>query len=256
MGLVNNDEHLLLKKINDKATQAFYNGYPTHTEFLDLHEQGLFQCHLKDLPIINYQLFGGYVEGERKVIVFYPDDYEKDQLYYPIKLLHIEPSGASFSEALSHRDYLGALMHLGIERYKMGDILCNEHGAFVFCMENISGYIVEQLLLVKKTNVSVTIKDYSEFNLAEQRYETIKGTVSSLRLDSIIKLGFSLSRSSALDLIKTGKAYINSRLSDKGSAAVSEGSVISLRGFGKLKLKTVGELTKKGRTYVEIDKYK
>lgn len=75
-------------------------------------------------------------------------------------------------------------------------------------------------------------------------------------MDSIIKLGFSLSRGNALELIKAGKAFVNSRLSEKGSTVISEGSVISLRGFGKLKLKTIGELTKKGRTYVEIDKYK
>lgn len=253
---INNEEHLLLRKVNDKATQAFYNSYPTHTEFLDLHEQGLFLCHLKDLPAISYQLFGGYEASERKIILFYSDDFEQDQLYFPLKLLHIQPSGGSFSETLSHRDYLGALMHLGIERYKIGDILCNEQGAFVFCMENIAEFIVEQLIMVKKANVSITIKECSEFIIPQQHFETIKGTVSSLRLDSIIKLGFSLSRGTALDLIKAGKAFINSRLSDKGSATVSEGAVISLRGFGKLKLKTVGDLTKKGRTYVEIDKYK
>lgn len=253
---INNEEHLLLKKINDKAYGAFYNGYPSHTEFLDLHEQGLFISQLKDLPPVGYQLFGGYDESERKCIVFYPDGYEKENLHFPLKLISIQTSGGHFTENLTHRDYLGALMHLGIERYKMGDILCNEHGAFVFCMENIADFIHEQLFMVKKTSVSITITDYSDFVNTEQRYEIIKGTVSSIRLDSIIKLGFSLSRGNALELIKAGKAFVNSRLSEKGSMVISEGSVISLRGFGKLKLKTIGDLTKKGRTYVVIDKYK
>lgn len=249
-----NEEKLLIRKLNDKANSALYYGYTTYTNFLDTNEQSVFLSHLKELNNVSYDLFGGYDESERKVLAFYADDAGKKRLDFPISIIHIKTQNQA--STLTHRDYLGAIMSLGIERHKIGDILCYEHGAYVFCINNIAEHIKERLITIKTTSVSAQVELMTGFELKEQSYELIKGTVSSLRLDSIIKLSFCISRSIALDLIKSKKAYVNSRLVEKGSASICEGNIISLRGYGKIKLKTIGNLTKKGRTYVEILKYK
>lgn len=251
---INSDEPLLIRKLVDKATQALYNNYPTYTQFLDLNEQSLFLSHLKEFPNIHYHLFGGYDESERKVVGFFSDDYHLDGLDYPIAALKIIPERTS--DKLTHRDYLGSIMSLGIERFMIGDIICVDNGAYVFCIDRISDYILEQLVNIRNSSITVEKVDVSFVQGIKPNFDVIKGTVSSLRLDSIVKLGFSMSRGNALALIESGKVYINSKLFEKGSAKIYEGDIISIRGFGKMKVQAIGELTKKGRTFIELYKYK
>jgi RNA-binding protein YlmH len=248
------NENLFLRKLNDKAEQAYYNNFPTYTHFLDLHEQGLFKSHMKEFHNVNNIMFGGNDSCERKIIMFFPRDYQEDQIYFPIAILQIINNSAS--DKLNHRDYLGALMNLGIERYKLGDIICDEHSAYVFCIDALSDYIIEQLIMIKRTTVTINKINMSEVTQIGPRFDVIKGTVSSLRLDSILKIGFSLSRGNATILIQGGKAFINNKLYEKNSSKVEEGDVISLRGFGKLKINTIGDYTKKGRIFIELLKYK
>lgn len=249
-----NGDGLFLRKLNDKAEQAFYHNFPTNTQFIDLHEQSLFNNHIKDFPVVNHIMFGGNDTCERKMIMFFPKDYQADQVVFPIGILHIKVN--SSSDKLTHRDYLGALMNLGIERYKLGDIVCDEKSAYVFCVDTLIDYIAEQLIMIKRTSVTIDKIEMSEVKHIEPRYDVIKGSVSSLRLDSIIKLGFSLSRGNSIILIQGGKAFINNKVYEKNSAKVEEGDIISLRGFGKMKLHTIGDYTKKGRIFIELLKYK
>lgn len=251
---INSDEILLIRKLTDKATQAIYNNYPTYTQFLDLNEQSLFLSHLKAFPKVCYKCFGGYEESERKIIGFYSDDYDINQLDFPLTVLQILPERSS--DKLSHRDYLGAIMNLGIERFMIGDIICDSNEAYVFCIDHISDFIIEQLVNIKNSNITVVKVNYSEVQAIKPNFDIIKGTVSSLRLDSVIKLGFSMSRSNAISIIESKKAFINSKLHEKGSTKVDEGNVISIRGFGKIKIQAIGELTKKGRIFIELYKYK
>ncbi|PKM50269.1 MAG: hypothetical protein CVV02_12320 [Firmicutes bacterium HGW-Firmicutes-7] len=247
-------ESLVLRKLIDKAEQAYYNNFPTNTQFLDLNEQNIFMKHIKEFPSIKYNMFGGNDICERKMIMFFPRDFQADQISFPICALHIKNN--SSSDKLNHRDYLGALMSLGIERFKLGDVVCNDQSAYVFCVDTLTDYILEQLIMIKSTAVTVDRVEMSHVKHIEPRFDVIKGSVSSLRLDSILKLGFSLSRGNSTLLIQSGKAFINNKLYEKNSAKVEEGDVISLRGFGKLKIHTIGDYTKKGRIYLELFKYK
>lgn len=249
------EEKLFLRKIIDKAIRALNINYQTNTEFLDLYEQSLFLSNIKEFPSnINYKLFGGNEACERKIILFLPNEIKQEEIYYPIKVLQIIPN--NFSQKLTHRDYLGAIINLGIERYTIGDIFCSEQEAYVFCLDNIANLIISELIKVKNTNVSINETELSKIMKIEHNYELIKGTVSSLRLDNILKLGFSLSRTNAALLIKEKKAFINNKLSEKCSCTVDEGNIISLRGHGKLKLNSIGDCTKKGRIFIELYKYK
>lgn len=248
------DDQLTIRKFQDKANQAYNNYYPTYTDFLDIHEQNLLIQSQRILPNVSWALFGGYDDSDRKIAAFYPEEYA-DMLAYPIKVLRIEPLKSSLSSELSHRDYLGAILNLGVQRHKIGDIICSDE-AIVFCLDIIAPYIIENLISVRNTSVLVSnLDNFSEFNF-QPNYQIIKGTVSSLRIDSIVKLGFSLSRGRALALIEGEKVYINSRICSKASSKVEEGDVISVRGMGKMKLTAIGNTTKKERIYIELSKYK
>lgn len=250
---INSEESYIIKKLNDKASQAIYNNYPTYTQFLDLYEQSLFLSHLKTFPGVKHCFSGGYEDSERKIIGFYSSDYASQDLIFPIIALRISCEHAS--ERLTHRDYLGAIMSLGIERFMIGDIICNANEAFVFCIDHIADYIIDHLISVRNTYITVSKVETSNFEIKPE-FDIIKGTVSSMRLDSIIKLGFSMSRGNALSLIEGGKAYINSRLYEKASTKINSGDIISIRGFGKIRVNSIGEMTKKGRIFIELYKYK
>ena len=96
---------------------------------------------------------GGYHGAERQMIAFYPTDLG---FYweYPICCLKIEPKAVKFSEALTHRDYLGTILGLGVERSVIGDILVKEHGAWVFCHNKIADFIMKNLCRVRHTTVT------------------------------------------------------------------------------------------------------
>ena len=83
----------------------------------------------------------------------------------------------------------------------------------------------------------------------------IKDTLASLRLDSVISTGFRIGRSAAVQYITAGKVAIDGLPCEKPDKAVDEGVKISVRGLGKIKLKTVNGQTKKGRISVVIDRY-
>ena len=124
------------------------------------------------------------------------------------------PAAPKFAEALTHRDYLGAVMNLGIERSKLGDILTYEDAAVLFVKEELASYITEQLSRVRHTVVKTTVlpsfqEDY------EPKYETIRGTVPSIRLDTVLSLAFPISRSKITDFIEGGRVFVNGRLITK-----------------------------------------
>ena len=247
------NQDLILRKILDKANQAFMQNYSTHTDFLDLYQQNIFLSHVKELPTNNYKLLGGYQQSERKVAVFYPDYL--NNLDSPIQVVKIEPLNSNFAEKLGHRDYLGALMNLGIHRNKLGDLIIEEDHAYVFCLDPIPKVIIDSLVQVRNTSVFAKIDEERDFSTYRPTYTIINGTVSSLRIDNTIKLAFSLSREQASQYVQSGKVFINSQLIDKNSISINMDDLISVRGLGKFQLKTIGHQTRKGRIFIELQKY-
>lgn len=249
----NENEALFFKRIKEKADKAFYSEHPTYTDFLDLHEQSLLLNQMKSLQPICSSLFGGNEACERKVGFFYKENCDFESFNMPITALLINPHS---NVRLTHRDYLGAIMNIGIERSKIGDIVCKENGTYVFCFDQLSYFIKDELRMVKTTYVDIEIVELSTVKEIAPNFEIIKGTVSSIRLDNIVKLGFYMSRGNATALIQGGKTFVNHKITDKSSANVLEGSVISVRGFGKIKVNAILDVSKKGRIFVELYKYK
>ena len=248
------EEQLLKKRFLELAETCFRRDVPTNTDFLNLSEQTIFQSVSGMLPPVRFVLSGGFESSERKVVCFLPS-YEEELLDPPFECMKIAPANRKFAEELNHRDYLGALMNLGIERSMLGDIVIKDGDAYVFVLKKMSKYIVENLMTIRHTTVSVEVtEDAGE--VLKPEYEEIQGTVSSIRLDSIVALCGRLSRTKAAAYIEAEKVFVNGQIAAQVSRNLKEGQVLSIRGIGKFKFDSVGGQSKKGRTVVTLLKYK
>ncbi len=247
------EQELLCKRLAELSGNAYYRGFCTYSDFLNLDELNLFYNNYKEIVRSEYKLWGGYEDAERRVICFYEDD-SSTNIFWPVACLKILPANQKFSDKLTHRDYLGAILNLGIERCKIGDILVTENAGFVFCRQEISGFILENLTRIKHTTVTVAIAE-EEIDTFKPVMEEIHGTVSSIRLDSILSVAFHTSRSSLTGLIAGGKVFVNSRLIESNSYGLKEGDVVSVRGMGKFIFKETGAQTKKNRYKIMLLKY-
>ena len=182
-----------------------------------------------------------------------------DALYYeyqyPIQAIQITPSSRKFAEELSHRDYLGAVMNLGIERSKIGDILTQDGSAILFVNEDLASYITEQLTRVKHTVVNAApVFDFREDYQPD--YETIKGSVASIRLDTVLSLAFPLSRSKLTSYIEAGRVFVNGKLISSNGYRLKEGDIISVRKMGRILYDGILSETKKGRYMITVRKFR
>ncbi len=252
---MNNDkeEQILQKRFLDLARTAENKGICTYTDFLNLNEISIFFHMKNDMFIVNYDLFGGYSGAERKVLCFYGDDSVKAFSDY-ITCIRINPLNKKFSDNLNHRDFLGALMNLGINRSKIGDILVKEKEGYVFCETSIGQFIIDNLDKVKHTNIKCSFMDKDAPEI-QPEFKEIRGCVASARLDCLIALAFDSSRNSILRLISGGKVYIDGKLVESNSYMLKEEETVSVRGFGKFIYKGMQNQTKKGRYFVILLKY-
>ena len=173
---------------------------------------------------------------------------------YPITCLKIEPLAAKFSESLTHRDFLGAVLNLGIERSVIGDILVQEHTAWIFCHNKIADYIIENLTRVRHTAMKISKVDNPE-HFPTPHFETISGTCASVRLDTLIGLAFQSSRSSMVSFIEGGQVFVNGKLITSNGYEPKDGDIVSVRGKGRFRYEGILGQTKKGRYSIKLSRY-
>lgn len=256
------EELFTKKRLLESAQLAFKKEIVVYTDFLGLAEQNLFYSSIREFPAVSYSCYGGIQGAERFCIAFDGRETvsglkktEPEEYYlFPIVCVGITPSSLKFSDKLTHRDFLGALLHLGITRAKIGDIYIKGNQAYVFCTEAIADFICKELCMVKHTLVHCEITAPNEEELSPE-YKEITGTVASLRLDAFLSVAFQTSRSSLAAFIDGGKTYINGRLTTKAGTQLEEGDVVSVRGKGRFIVNEIKNLTKKGRIVVTINKY-
>lgn len=247
------DEQILRKRILELARTTENKGICSYTDFLNLSEISIATSLKKELPNIKYDLFGGYEGAERKVLCFYGDDSVKAFSDY-ITCIRMLPLNKKFSDDLNHRDFLGAILNLGIVRNKIGDILIQDKEGYVFCEMNISTFIIDNLNKVKHTNIRCELVEDETPNI-KPNFQEIRGTVASARLDAVIALAFHSSRNSILSLIEGGKVYVDGRVIESNSYMLKENETISVRGLGKFIYIELQNQNKKGRYYVKLLKY-
>ena len=246
------EELILRNKFLDLARNAYFKNIVTHSMFLNLYEQTIFETLKNELPNIKYIMFGGYSEAERKIVCFYCDKIpEFDMLEY----LKVSPSNKKFADDLTHRDFLGALMNLGIERHMIGDICIVDNVAHIITFNSMSETIINELSTVKRTKVVLEVESADELK-AVNRMEYKKINIPSERLDSIIGSIYNISRSKVNLYIDAGKVFINSRQCFSHSSKIKNGDIITVRGLGRARFLGISALSKKGRLFAETEIFK
>ena len=244
---------MLQKRLIELSKTAYQRDIVTYSDFLNLNELNILHTTPKQDLYSRYETYGGYEFSERQMVAFLPDAlcYEKR---YPICALKIEPLQKKFSEQLSHRDYLGAILNLGIERCKLGDILVEDSCAILFVHQSLKNFILEELTRIRHTSIMVTEIEADDVSY-KPKVKEISGTVSSLRLDSLLSLAFSSSRSKLVSYIENGKVFVNGKLITSNGYQIKKDDIISVRGLGRFQFKELLSQTKKGRLFVKIDLY-
>lgn len=250
---MNKEESMLQKRLVELSGLAYNRGIVVFSDFLNLNELNILHTTPKDMFLSQYETYGGYDLSERQMAVFLPDalyyDYE-----YPVQTIEVTPVNKRFAEELTHRDYLGALMNLGIERCKIGDIIVEDHRAILFVKEEMADYVMKNLTKIRHTNVKAAIGTDFQMDY-EPRYEELKGTVSSIRLDSVLALAYPVSRSKITPQIEAGKVFVNGKLITSNGYRLKEGDIISVRKTGRISYQGILSETKKGRYMISVRKY-
>lgn len=246
------DEMILINRLKELANISYQRGIPIFSDFLNINEQSIFKREISKMPPVSYDALGGYNLAERKIIAITPLN-SSNNCPPPIVTIIIKPLNAKFSDTLSHRDFLGAILNLGIDRSKIGDIVINKTGGFVFCLEKMAPFIIDNLTRIKHTSVICELCAFNEDVCLN--YTEISGSISSVRLDSILALCFESSRSSIISNIEEGKVFVNAKVMTTNSYNLKENDIISVRGLGKFKYLGTSGVTKKGRYIATIHKY-
>ena len=244
-----NETEQLKNRFAELSRRAEDGGFHTFTDFLDLNEQQiLFSMRCK------YKTFGGF-DGAERVIACFPSPWsEPDAADYPIAYIEIRPTAGRYSEKLTHRDILGALMSLGFRREMLGDIIVTEGCAYLVCSEKMTDYICESLAEVRRTPVKCTrIPSLPDVAMPSPKPDRI--VVASERADALVASAFDLSRSEAQEFFAAGRVFINARSTLRPDEKLKENDLISVRGKGRVKFLSFSGETRKGRLWADILRY-
>lgn len=242
---------MLEAKLRDAVRIAETKNRPHFIGFLDEREAALAKLYMRSLCFENYMLWGGFSDSERVVFGAFPDYMEPDPLAFPI-----EAVTASFrkSDVLSHRDFLGALMHQGVERETLGDMLIESGRAVLFIRPEVSGFLLQQTEKIGRVGIHWEAGAEEPYPAAHV-FEEHSSVVASPRLDCIVAAAGSSSREKAGEWIRAGIVSLNHQEEYSLSAQVQEGDIISIRGKGRFIVDRLGPVTKKGRIGLGFRKY-
>ena len=247
------EDRMLLAKIWDKLNAGMRKNIPANTAFLTLRE--LDMCRYLFGNQEGLIPFGGHAGAERQMLVYLPDYLEEDALYEEDSPLVCFRATFFDGDTPSHRDFLGALMGEGIARETLGDICVGKGQCDFFVTQEIAPYILQNFTGAGRTKVHLERIPLRDVSVPEPETKEIKDTVASVRLDSVISSGFRVGRSAAAQYVSAGKVAIDGLPCEKPDKTVEEGAKISVRGLGKIRLRTIGGQTKKGRISIIIDRY-
>lgn len=247
----NEEDRMLFARLYDRLTGAERRNIPGVTCFLSPREQVLTK---RMLPEMELRFFGGVAQAERAVCCWIPD-YLDDSFFFqpdgPVAALRAE---FFEKDMLTHRDFLGGLMGIGIKRETVGDIYVGTGTCDLLVTREIMPYVLDNFLSAGRTRLHLQELSLEQVCVPEVTVKELRDTVSSLRLDSIVGSGFGMARGKASALIESGRVSLNDLPCLEGDRLLSQGDRISARGFGKLILAEVGGKTKKDRISIVIQR--
>ena len=235
-----NDDRLLLAGLLDKEQTCMSRGYLTHTKFLDLNERA------KCTDAVRLAGAAGHA-------LFYPDylDEQSAREAAPLALLRAHKNK---EDKLTHRDYLGALMGLQIDRSVVGDILVHEEGADIIVLEDMVDFILLHFAKAGRKQISLTREPLAALKSAAVTQKDGSGSVASPRLDSVVALVFGLPRKEAQEKIEKGLVFVNNTPCLKPERQVDEGDRLTVRGLGRARVEEFGGTSRKGRLFLKFVK--
>ncbi|HHZ02837.1 MAG TPA: hypothetical protein GX396_07890 [Tissierellia bacterium] len=240
-----------VKKIARKGIVVNKNYVPEVTEFINPHLVQL--C----IPVIQnnvkFEIFPSFEQSERKVFILYPEYCEKPEVND--FLCGIRIHNKSKFKKLNHRDYLGALMSLGIERKRVGDIYVYETYGDIVVHTDIADYIIYNLDKIGRNKVEGEIIKVEEVSYKEQEHVLMEIHSSSMRIDNIVKHITNSSREKASNIIKSGNVKVNFLPEDRVSIELKEGDLLSISKEGRFKIHKIKGKTRSGRIKIEIKQY-
>lgn len=245
----------LKNRFRDLAEKSYSQNIYTFTGFLGLGELDVFHRMEQELGYAEFFLSGGCEDADRKMVRFGGEGQLGYEMPFPIVCIRISPLNARFADELSHRDFLGALMNLGIERSTLGDIKVGEKEACLFCVDTIAPFICENLEQVRHTRVKCTVTD----NVADFPREepvSVNIQVQSMRIDAVLARVYNMSREKSLDLFRTGKVYVEGRLCENNSRQLKPLETVNARGYGKFRVMGEPRETRKGRMALDVAVYR
>lgn len=242
----------VLTRVLDQAEIVLKKHIIRITDFLNPYELGIAEASLKTLDGISWFAIGGYENAERKVLLIFQDYLSNESIPNPLVALNI--SRKDNSDNLNHRDYLGSLLSLGIRREKVGDIIINKDNTYIILKEELRDYVMFHYNKIKHTPIRVDEIGLNEIVSSPHNYKEIRGTIASLRLDSVVSLGFRLSRTEAQSLIIKEKVFLNWQAINKNFCNIQAKDVISVRGMGRVIVDDIEGRTKAGRIHIVLKK--
>lgn len=253
------EDKLCLSQVLDKIEFSKSRDKLEKTEFLDMYQISLVQNFLRKNKFENYQLYGGYEDSERKILIIYPDKYNEDMIKKNyakmLKIVRVKLPEENYGK-YAHRNYLGGIVKLGLKREKVGDILVSDDGADIIVVDEFAEILKNELrALTRFENSQITVEEISDLREKEIKIEEVKIIVPSLRLDNIVSDLAKTSRSKAAQIIEQERVFVNGQNETKLSKQIKLGDIITIRGKGRFVVKEFAGTTRSGRTVLIIEKY-
>lgn len=253
------EDKMCLAQVLDKIEIAKTREKLANTDFLDMYQVSLVENFLKKIQYTNYQLYGGYKDAERKILIAYPEKYNQTMIEKNysklLKIVRIKLAEDEYGK-YTHRNYLGGIVKLGLKREKVGDILVEKEGADIITVADFAEILKQELpSLTRFENSKIEIEEITKIKPKEVKIEEISIIVPSLRLDNIVSDLARTSRSKASQIIVQERVFINGKNETKVSKQVKLNDIITIRGKGRFVLKAFTGTTRSGRTVILIEKY-
>ena len=233
------EDKLCLSQVLDKIEFSKSRDKLEKTEFLDMYQISLVQNFLRKNKFENYQLYGGYEDSERKILIIYPDKYHEDMIKKNyakmLKIVRVKLPEENYGK-YAHRNYLGGIVKLGLKREKVGDILVSDDGADIIVVDEFAEILKNELrALTRFENSQITVEEISDLREKEIKIEEIKIIVPSL--------------------IEQERVFVNGQNETKLSKQIKLGDIITIRGKGRFIVKKFSGNTRSGRTVLIIEKF-
>lgn len=255
------EQRILLSHIYDLMLRRNDRNIITVSEFISEVDCYAVNAFLNACSCQDFMLFGGYDGAERKCAVFLPEYFTPEDVVSTPSLAEMTFVSASVSKFdassadISHRDVLGSLMGLGIERDSIGDIIADGDRAVFLIKSKLAEFIKNDLTKISRYNVNIELFDNYDIT-PKIDYTEDSDTVASMRLDAVASSVFSISRTSASDAVSAGLVTVNGTQVSKPDMTVNEGDKLTLRGKGKAVIVKLDGFSKKGRIRFIFRKYK